>query len=114
LAQTGVYTAGPARILSQAAPDLPADLQGRRLLPAAALEAVLPLAVGARPWARDPIDFKLLSDVAEGRGRIIDSERDNALGYPRYAPRQRRFDPAEWQLDDMSPRAGWDSLFRTP
>lgn len=114
LAQTGVYTAGPARILSQAAPDLPEDLQGRRLLPAVALEAVLPLAVGARPWARDPIDFKLLSDVAEGRGRIIDSERDNALGYPRYAPRQRRFDPADWQLDDMSPRAGWDSLFRAP
>ena len=38
------------------------------------LEAELTLAAGARPWDRDPIDFKLLSDVVEDRGRIPDSE----------------------------------------
>ena len=36
----------------------------------------LPLAVGARPWARDPVDFKLLSDVAEGRGDWVALLRD--------------------------------------
>jgi hypothetical protein len=108
VAQTGFYTAGQARILQAAQPHLPADI---RIHAAARLEAELPLAVGARPWARDPIDFKLLSDVAEGRGKIIDSELDNAHGYPRYAPTRRTFDPAQWNLDDMSPRGGWDSLF---
>lgn len=107
LPQTGVYTAGQARILPAADHGLPPDV---RVLPARELEDRLPLVVGARPWARDAIDFKLLSDVAEGRGRIIDSELDNAQGYPRYAPTRRAFDPAQWRLEDMSPRAGWASL----
>lgn len=109
LAQTGVYTAGPARIVAAEQPYLPAGLQA---LPAERLEAELMLAAGARPWARDAIDFKLLSDVAEARGQIIDSESQNAGGFPRHAPTRRRFDPADWHLQDMSPRQGWQSLFR--
>lgn len=112
VAQTGIYSAGQARILQLQAPELPADLPLSRILPARRLEAELPLAVGARPWDRDPIDFKLLSDVAEGRGQIIDSELQNASGYPRYAPSQQAFQPEAWNLEDMSPRAGWASLFR--
>jgi len=111
VAQTGVYTAGTARILKAAQPYLPADI---RMHAVSSLEAELPLAVGARPWERDPIDFKLLSDVAEGRGKIIDSELENAHGHPHgppYAPTRRAFDPAQWNLHDMSPKAGWDSLF---
>ncbi len=111
VAQTGVYTAGTARILKAEQPYLPPDI---RVHAAARLEAELPLAVGARPWDRDPIDFKLLSDVAEGRGQIIDSELQNAHGHPHgklYAPTRRAFDPAQWNLTDMSPKAGWDSLF---
>jgi hypothetical protein len=109
LPMTGGYTSGSARILATETPNLPAGL---RWIAAERLEQELPLAVGARPWARDPIDFKLLSDVAEGRGKIIDSELENAQGYPQYAPTRRAFDPNDWNLDDMSPRAGWDSLFR--
>ena len=108
--QTGRYTSGGARILPAAAPNLPPRL---RLLPAERLESELTLAAGARPWDRDPIDFKLLSDVAEGRGRIPDSETESS-GYPsgpRYAPRTRAFDPTQWNLSDMSPREGWESLF---
>lgn len=108
VAQTGRYTAGSARLLPAATPYLPPRL---RVLPAQRLEAELPLAVGARPWDRDPIDFKLLSDVAEGRGRIPDSETDSS-GHPRYAPTRRAFDPAQWRRHDLSPAAGWDSLFR--
>jgi len=111
VAQTGTYTAGEARMLKAAAPYLPPDIRIQR---ASTLEDELPLAVGARPWARDPIDFKLLSDVAESRGKIIDSELENAMGYPRYKPTSRAFDPAAWNLADMSPKAGWASLFKTP
>lgn len=108
VALTGTYTQGQARILNAATAHLPPDV---RVLPVQRLEDELPLAVGARPWDRDPIDFKLLSDVAEGRGQIIDSERQNAHGHPRYKPTQRAFDPALWNLADMSPKAGWASLF---
>lgn len=109
LPMTGRYTSGSARILVAETPYLPAGLQW---IAAERLEQELPLAVGARPWARDPIDFKLLSDVAEGRGKIIDSELENAQGYPQYAPTRRAFDPKDWNLDDMSPRGGWQTLFR--
>lgn len=107
LPQTGRYTSGAAQILPAEQPYLP---PGLGWLEAAQLEQLLPQWVGARPWARDPIDVKLLSDVAEGRGQIIDSERDNALGYPRYALTRRAFRSQDWDLEDMSPRAGWASL----
>ncbi len=113
VAQTGRYSTGVARIIQAATPYLPPRLQW---LPADQLEAELSVAAGARPWDRDPIDFKLLSDVAEGRGRIPDSETESS-GYPSgpwYAPTRRRFDTALWRLADMSPRAGWASLFGRP
>jgi hypothetical protein len=108
LPQTGSYTASGARILEARAPYLPTGLTS---LPSARLENAIYLSAGMRPWARDPIDFKIISDVAEGRGHIVDSEAQSS-GYPAYAPTRRAFDPAEWNLADMSPRAGWESLFR--
>jgi hypothetical protein len=67
----------------------------------------LPPLVGARPWARDPIDARLLADMAQGKGKLIDSEVENALGYPRHAPTHRAFKAEDWNLDDMSPKGGW-------
>jgi hypothetical protein len=87
---------------------LPANLKP---LPAARLENAIYMSAGIRPWARDPVDFKIISDVGEGRGRVVDSEAQSS-GYPAYAPTRRAFDPAEWNLTDMSLKAGWDSLFR--
>ncbi len=114
---TGRYTAGTARMLPAglASPDAPAERPAYlppRLqpLPARLLEDRILLSAGARPWDRDPIDFKLLSDVAEGRGQIIDSETQSS-GYPRAAPTARRFVPEDWHLHDMSPKAGWASLW---
>ena len=104
---TGRYTASAAKMVTAAEPYLPANV---RVFAPDMLERELPLVVGARPWARDPIDFKLLSDVAEGRGQIIDSETENTHGYPKYTTTQRPFDPAAWNLADMSPKAGWASL----
>lgn len=90
-------------------PDLPAGL---RIRPAAGLAGELVGIVGARPWDRDALDRHVLAEMAAGRGRIIDSERENALGYPEARPAvQRAFDPQAWHLDDMSPRAGWASLW---
>ena len=109
VAQTGIYSAGPARILKEEQPYLPPD---SRIHPAVIVESELPLAAGARPWDRDPIDYKILSDIAEGRGKIIDSENQNASGYPRYRATRRPFDPDQWNFADMSPREGWASLFR--
>jgi hypothetical protein len=107
VALTGDLSGGRARMLPLATADLP---PGLRILPAQQLEAGLLASAGARPWDRDEIDRLLLSDIAAGRGRILDAETDHALGHPRHAPTRRAFDPAEWNLDDMSPKAGWASL----
>jgi hypothetical protein len=68
------------------------------------------LKVGARPWDRDPIDFKQLSDIAEDRGTIIHSETENAHGMPKYKSTFKAFVPSLWNLTDMSPAQGWHSL----
>lgn len=108
LPQTGRYTASGARIVRARTPYLPPNF---RPLPSARLENAIYMSAGMRPWARDPVDFKILSDVAEGRGLIVDSEAQSS-GYPAYAPTQRAFEPSAWNLADMSPKAGWDALFR--
>ena len=59
--------------------------------------------VGARPWDRDAHDVRVLSNAAEGRGRIIDNEAEVG-GYPNYAPTRRAFDPDDWYLDSMTPK----------
>ena len=106
LPMTGRYTASRAQILAASAPYLP---DGLVPLAASDLENAIYASVGMRPWARDAVDFKILSDVAEGRGKIIDSEAGSS-GYPAYAATRRPFDPGAWNLTDMSPKAGWRSL----
>lgn len=108
VAQTGRYTTGSAQILTAKTPYLPADM---RTIPANKIEDEIYESVGARAWDRDDVDFKILSDVAEGRGQIIDSETQNYYGYPTYKPTAAPFVEADWNLDDMSPKAGWDSLY---
>jgi pectate lyase len=58
---------------------------------------------GARPWERDPIDSRIVADVIEGRGRIIDSERE-VDGYPVQEPVRAAFQPAGWDLATMERR----------
>jgi hypothetical protein len=100
---------GEARLLALDAAELPAGL---RIRPAVRLADELPGAVGARAWDRDPRDARVLADMAAGRGKIIDSEAQNPLGYPAASgPSRRGFDPDTWHLDDLSPKSGWASLF---
>ena len=72
-------------------------------MPAVEVQKSVLMNVGARPWDRDYDDVRLLADVAEGRGTIIDSEQ--ALhGYPSPKPTARPFNEADWNLFDMTPR----------
>lgn len=94
---------GQAAVLPLAQAELP---PGLRLRPAARLADELPAAVGARPWDRDATDQRLLADLADGRGRIVDAEPPPGL--PPVAPPTRKpFDPEAWHLDTMSTRLGW-------
>ena len=56
---------------------------------------------GARPWDRDPIDARIVKDVINGTGRIIDSELDVG-GYPERPETRAAFIEAEWNLDTMT------------
>ncbi len=109
---TGVYPNASSRIQIRTvtASGLPADVVA---MPAAKLEGALSGAVGARPWDRDALDAQLLRDTAAGRGRLMHSETENALGgYLKPAPTRRAFVESEWNLQDMSPRAGWGAIGR--
>ncbi len=110
---TGRYTASEAAILPPREAALP---PGLRALPARRVEAEVLRSAGARPWQRDEIDLMLLSDVAEGRSSVIDDETQHAIGSPlgraSHAATRRPFVAADWRLEDMQPRAGWDSLYR--
>jgi len=58
---------------------------------------------GARPWDRDYDDVRLIADVAEGRGEIINSQ-DDIHGYPQQEETHRPFNPDDWDLLTMTPK----------
>jgi hypothetical protein len=104
----GRYGSGAARLVPVADTALPADVQP---LPAARVHDELPAAVGARPWDRDAIDTRLLEQLVRGIGRIVDAEQETGQPLPAgTAPTRRKFIEDEWNLEDMSPKAGWDVL----
>lgn len=97
----GRYTTSPAKIIELKKP--PIWPEGFEPMAAAKVQESVLANAGARPWDRDGDDVRLIADVAEGRGEIIDSEQD-LHGYPDPKPTRRAFDPADWNLDDMSPK----------
>jgi hypothetical protein len=100
LPMTGLYTSGRAAFRMSGRPlDLPPGLP---LMPARDVERTLLTTVGARPWDRDAHDVRILADIAEGRGHVIDSEAEVG-GYPVVPESRRAFDPAAWNLDTMEP-----------
>ena len=101
LPELGTYEAGAAKIIRHNTPlDWPAGLSP---IPSGSVEAHVLTTVGARPWDRDAHDVRLLADVAESRGEIIDHETEVG-GYPVQAETRRVFDPAQWNLDSMTPK----------
>ncbi len=100
----GRYTTAPVKVnLLKTAPQLPFGVD---LLPSAQVQDSVIEKAGATPWDRDPIDRRIVADVVEGRGDIIDSQ-EQVGGYPQYAPTQRPFVESEWNLDTMEPHAGY-------
>lgn len=97
----GRYTTSPARIIELRRP--PLWPEGLQPLSSAEVQRSVLSKAGARPWDRDPDDVRLIADVAEGRGEIIDSENE-LHGYPQPKPTRRPFNPDDWNLDDMSPK----------
>lgn len=97
----GRYTTGRARIIElKRAPDLPF---GVRLLPAVDVQDAVIANAGARPWDRDDIDRRIVANVIEGRGAIIDGESEVG-GYPIVPEVRAPFVEADWDLDTMEPR----------
>lgn len=97
----GRYTTSSARIIQRPRAMLWPDLLVA--MPAVDVQRHVLSDVGARPWDRDGHDVRVIANVAEGRGEIIDSEA-RVGGYPAYAMTRRPFSPDDWNLDDMSPR----------
>lgn len=99
----GSYTTSPARIVEVAQP--PVWPVGLDVLPANQVETHVLRFAGARPWDRDAHDIRVTFDVAEGRGHIIDDEKDVG-GYPEQKETRAPFTEAEWNLDTMEPKSG--------
>lgn len=83
-----------------------ADLGEMTILPSEQVETSLLASVGARPWDRAPDDIRVLFFVAEGRGDIIDDEKEVGAGYPAPTPTRAPFVEADWNLDTMTPKSG--------
>jgi hypothetical protein len=96
----GRYTTSRAKIIQVDKP--PLWPEGLTPMPATEVQEKVLHNVGARPWDRDYDDVRLIADVAEGRGRIIDSQ-DDIHGYPVEKETHRPFDPAKWDLRFMTP-----------
>ncbi len=97
---TGRYTTAPVDLLPIPRPTLPFGVQP---MPSAEVQDAVIRTVGARPWDRDAIDARIVANVIEARGGIIDNEGDVG-GYPAYPETRQAFDAAQWDLDSMTRR----------
>ncbi|NJC41675.1 pectate lyase [Brevundimonas alba] len=97
----GRYTTAPARIIETRRP--PVWWDGLTPIPAEQVQVSVLSQAGARPWDRDMRDVLLIAEVAEGRGEIIDNEREVG-GYPAIVEATRKpFNPDDWDLRFMTP-----------
>lgn len=78
------------------------DWQELPILASEMLEANILAQVGARAWDRDVHDVRVLADLAEGRGGIIDSQ-EQVGGYPKAKTTRQTFRAELWNLSTMSP-----------
>lgn len=100
LPQNGSYTTTPIKVTTlKQAPVLPF---GVNVLPSSKVQDAVIAEAGARPWDRDDHDRRILADVIEGRGKIIDSENEVG-GYPVQAETRQTFIPEDWDLETMEP-----------
>lgn len=96
---------GETRAKLNELPTPPIWWPGTQLLPTREVETHVLAYAGARPWDRDADDLRVLFFVAEGRGEIIDDEKQVG-GYPKMAETRAPFVEANWNLDIMEPKSG--------
>jgi hypothetical protein len=96
----GSYTNAPVKVRAVSRPFLPAGVVPR---PAREVQDAVIREAGARPHERDPHDARVVANVIEGRGEIIDSEAEVG-GYPVVAATKAPFVDSEWDLDTMERR----------
>jgi len=102
LPMLGRYGQTRAQLLVKEAPiDWPEGLQA---MPARDVETELLRYAGARPWDRDADDIRILYFIAEGRGVIINDERE-VSSYPKAKMTQSAFNEQEWNLTTGMPQA---------
>jgi pectate lyase len=99
----GRYATGKARIVEAKTPVV--WPKGLDVLPADEVETHVLAFAGARPWERDHQEIRITFDVAEGRGDIIDDEREVG-GFQKVAATRAPFREAEWDLATMEPLSG--------
>ncbi len=99
----GRYGETRAKLITAKAPL--GNVAGYTVLPSGEVETSVLQTVGARPWDRAPDDIRVLFFVAEGRGDIIDDEKQVG-GYPHPAATAAPFVEADWNLDTMTPKSG--------
>jgi hypothetical protein len=80
-----------------------ASLDGYDVMPSSAVETALLASAGARPWDRGSEEIRVLNFIAEGRGKIIDDEKEVG-GYPHINPSSAPFIESAWDLSTMTPR----------
>ena len=104
LPEFGRYGETRAKMIRAKAPLAP--LAGYDRLPARAVETSVLATAGARPWARDAEEIRILFFVAEGRGQVIDDEKQ-VSAYPAVTPPARAaFVERDWDLATMEPKSG--------
>lgn len=104
LPEFGRYGETRAEMIRAKAPLAP--VAGYDILPTRDVETSVLATAGARPWARDAEEIRILFFVAEGRGDIIDDEKE-VSAYPKIeAPVRAPFVEAEWNLATMEPKSG--------
>ncbi|WP_196804325.1 polysaccharide lyase domain-containing protein [Lysobacter sp. HA18] len=71
-------------------------------MPASRVQDAVIADSGARPWDRDDVDRRIVADVIEGRGGIINSQ-SQVGGYAEFPETHQPFVPTDWNLDTMQP-----------
>ena len=99
----GRYGHTKAKLIEVAQP--PTWPAGLDVLPSGEVETHVMSRAGARPWDRDHDDNRVLFFVPEGRGQIINDEKD-VSAYPKQKETRAPFVEDEWDLATMEPKSG--------
>jgi hypothetical protein len=97
LPMRGFYTTAPVKVWALHPPKLP----GVSALSARQVQDAVIRNAGARNWDRDAHDARIVANVIEGRGAVINSQ-EQVGGYPKEAETRKPFDAAAWDLDTMT------------